>query len=60
LDIGCNERHAFERLWNARPGSTAHRHGSIQQQNFASHFQPAIKVVYDFFSEKGARISDWR
>ncbi|MBU6408791.1 MAG: methyltransferase domain-containing protein [Verrucomicrobia bacterium] len=53
LDIGCNDG----TLLNAYgAGAGLVRIGmDPSSKKFAAHFQPDIRVVYDFFNEKGAR-----
>ena len=53
LDIGCNDGTLLN-AYGSKAGLT--RIGmDPSSKKFASHFQPDIRVVYDFFSEKGAR-----
>jgi NDP-4-keto-2,6-dideoxyhexose 3-C-methyltransferase len=53
LDIGCNDGTLLN-AYGSKAGLT--RIGmDPSSKKFASHFQPDIKAVYDFFSEKGAR-----
>jgi NDP-4-keto-2,6-dideoxyhexose 3-C-methyltransferase len=53
LDIGCNDGTLLN-AYGAKAGLT--RIGmDPSSKKFRDHFQPDIKVVYDFFSEKGAR-----
>src|SRR5208283_1123979 len=53
LDIGCNDGTLLN-AYGTKTGLT--RIGmDPSSKKFAGHFQPDIKVVYDFFSEKGAR-----
>jgi NDP-4-keto-2,6-dideoxyhexose 3-C-methyltransferase len=53
LDIGCNDGTLLN-AYGTKTGLT--RIGmDPSSRKFASHFQPDIKVVYDFFSERGAR-----
>ena len=53
LDIGCNDGTLLN-AYGSNAGLT--RIGmDPSSKKFASHFQPDIKVVYDFFTEKGAR-----
>lgn len=58
LDIGCNDGTLLN-AYGANAGLT--RIGmDPSAKKFAAHYQPDIRVVYDFFSEKGVRslISD--
>jgi NDP-4-keto-2,6-dideoxyhexose 3-C-methyltransferase len=53
LDIGCNDGTLLN-AYGANAGLT--RIGmDPSAKKFAAHYQPDIRVVYDFFSEKGAR-----
>jgi NDP-4-keto-2,6-dideoxyhexose 3-C-methyltransferase len=53
LDIGCNDGTLLN-AYGSKAGLT--RIGmDPSSKKFAGHFQPDIKAVYDFFSEKGAR-----
>lgn len=53
LDIGCNDGTLLN-AYGADAGLT--RVGmDPSSKKFASHFQPDIRVVYDFFSEAGVR-----
>ena len=53
LDIGCNDGTTLN-AYGAKAGLV--RIGmDPSAKKFASHYQPDIKVVYDFFNEKGAR-----
>lgn len=53
LDIGCNDGTLLN-AYGAKAGLT--RIGmDPSSRKFAGHFQPDIRVVYDFFSAKGAR-----
>src|SRR5450759_2477285 len=53
LDIGCNDGTLLN-AYGAQAGLT--RIGmDPSSKKFAAHFQPDIRAVYDFFSEKGAR-----
>ena len=53
LDIGCNDG----TLLNAYGAAAGLKRVGMDpsSRKFASHFQPDIQVVYDFFSERGAR-----
>jgi NDP-4-keto-2,6-dideoxyhexose 3-C-methyltransferase len=53
LDIGCNDGTSLN-AYGSKAGLT--RIGmDPSSKKFAGNFQPDIRVVYDFFSEKGAR-----
>jgi NDP-4-keto-2,6-dideoxyhexose 3-C-methyltransferase len=53
LDIGCNDGTLLN-AYGSKAGLT--RIGmDPSSKKFAGNFQPDIRVVYDFFSEKGAR-----
>ena len=53
LDIGCNDGTLLN-TYGAKAGLT--RIGmDPSSKKFAKNFQPDIRVVYDFFNEKGAR-----